>query len=546
MSENSESGSLYWNYVFFCCLYSAAHGSVDAVLAYSTSELGDEAGSNGSAGLYISYTISAFFFAKPILKILGPRNSIFCGLCGMLLYVASFFLAIQTVEYANSVFTVGGLMGGLGAGLLWPAQGAYFATSAIKYAAVTKKDKSSVVSLYASIFAGTYLGFEAVFKVVATIAYLTLANDSSWHVIVFGSYTFAAYCSVVAYGIFLPNIPGSEAYQSDSKKAETRYISSGSSGPGAHVFRKVPNPHEEEIGDLDSEYSVERKLAIVNLDHHWISKWLYYIGGLAANSDLFSVVRAIGRDRLLQLIIPYQICFGFSAGFVGYYINSKVVAAHLGDGFIGLATALSTLCAALVSFPSDYVSKLSSGRGKWYIMTFGALCFCSSGLAPLFLSNVELSRWGYVLIYFALHGIGRGCWEGTNKAVIVEYFSVEDTRETAFAAIYFTSGLSGALGYYFYRYMTRSQMVWTNIVVPIIALISYHYSDKLFYGNQNAGRSATMTAASMRDTYVTSPMDHSVEDEAATSKVSINSAKFSIEGFETDESFSTIRHASCY
>jgi MFS family permease len=538
MSENTESRSLYWNYVFFCCLYSAAHGSVDAVLAYSTSELGDEIGSNGSAGLYISYTVSAFFFAKPILKILGPRNSIFCGLCGMLLYVASFFLAIQTVDSANFVFTAGGLLGGLGAGLLWPSQGAYFATSAIKYAAVTQQERSCVVSLYASIFAGTYLGFEAAFKVIATIAFLTLKDDASWHVIVFGIYTFAAYCSVMAYGIFLPNVPGAEAFQSDSVKVGTVLGSSRGFAPGVHAFRKIPHPslHHGELDDREvvPDHSIEVNLTDIVLDEHWITKWMYYIESLAATSDLLSVVRAIGRERLLQLIIPYQICFGFSAGFVGYYINSKVVAAHLGDGYIGLATALSTLCAALVSFPSDYISKLSSGRGKWYIMTFGALCFCSSGLAPLFLSDVELSRWGYVMIYFALHGIARGCWEGTNKAVIVEYFSVEDTRETAFAAIYFTSGLSGALGYYFYRYMTRSQMIWTNIVVPLVALISYHYSDKLFYRSLHARQPATANAAFVRGRYHASPMHPSSEDEQATSKESGNSAKFTIESFEIE------------
>lgn len=536
MSENTESSSLYWNYVFFCCLYSVAHGSVDAVLAYSTSELGDEFGSNGSAGLYISYTVSAFFFAKPILKILGPRNSIFCGLCGMLLYVASFFLAIQTVEYANFVFTTGGLLGGLGAGLLWPSQGAYFATSAIKYAAVTKKETSSVVSLYASIFAGTYLGFEAAFKVIATVAYLTLKNDASWHVIVFGSYTFAAYCSVMAYGIFLPKIPGS-AYQSDSTRGEIGHSSGRGFGPGDHAFRKVPHPHHEEHDDLvaDPDHSLEVNLTDMVLDEHWITKWMCYIESIAATSDLLSVVRAIGRERLLQLIIPYQICFGFSAGFVGYYINSKVIAAHLGDGYIGLATALSTLCAALVSFPSDYISKLSSGRGKWYIMTFGALCFCSSGLAPLFLSDVELSRWGCVIMYYALHGVARGCWEGTNKAVIVEYFSVEDSRETAFAAIYFTSGLSGALGYYFYRYMTRSQMIWTNIVVPLIALISYHYSDKLFHRNLHARLSATAGAGSLVcGRFRATPMHPSPGHELATSREAGNRSKFTIESFEID------------
>lgn len=121
-SEMTDSRSLYWNYILFCLLYSTAHGAVDAVLAYSSAELGTVTGSNASSALYVLYTLCALLLAKPVLRRLGPKHSIFCGLCGMLAYVASFFIAIQTPEYADVIFTLGGVCGGLGAGLLWPAQ----------------------------------------------------------------------------------------------------------------------------------------------------------------------------------------------------------------------------------------------------------------------------------------------------------------------------------------------------------------------------------------------------------------------------------------
>ena len=197
--------------------------------------------------------------------------------------------------------------------------------------------------------------------------------------------------------------------------------------------------------------------------------------------DILSVIKAIRNDRLLQLMIPYQICFGLSAGFIGYYINKNVVAIYLGDGYIGLLTALSTFCAALLSYPFALISNYSNGRGKWYIMIFGSICFCLTGFIPLLYSNKILSKWENVILYYLIHGAARGCWENTNKAVIVDYFPNHENRDTAFSAVYFSSGLSGALGYYFYKYMSRDCMVLINFIIPLIALISYHFSDKIYY-----------------------------------------------------------------
>ena len=132
MTENIDSSSLFRNYILFCLLYSTAHGAVDAVLAYSTTELGDTAGSNGSFALYILYTVSALLLAKPVLRKLGPKYAIFCGLCGMLVYVASFFIAIQTPSHANAIFTTGGICGGFGAGMLWPAQVMTFSVKMVR------------------------------------------------------------------------------------------------------------------------------------------------------------------------------------------------------------------------------------------------------------------------------------------------------------------------------------------------------------------------------------------------------------------------------
>lgn len=95
------------------------------------------------------------------------------------------------------------------------------------------------------------------------------------------------------------------------------------------------------------------------------------------------------------------------------------------------------------------------------------------------MSDKKLSQWGNIIIYYILHGVARGVWENTNKAVISEYFS--DYTDVAFGAVYFSSGLSGAMGYYIYKYMTRFQMSLLNTLIPLIALFCYHFSEKLFF-----------------------------------------------------------------
>ena len=483
MADSEDSGRLYWNYIAFCCLYSTAHGAVDAVLAYSTTELGELIGSNGGAGLYICYTASAFFFAKPILRRLGSRNSIFCGLCGMLLYVASFLLALQNPTFANSIFTTGGILGGIGAGLLWPAQGAYFSTSAIKYAEHTDDNRGYAIILFASTFSGIYLGLETIFKTFATFVYLVLGENSSWHMLVFGAYTVAAYCSVMAFGIFLPTVLKPEHLEIELSMRQIRTNNTGTIDVGdrkTHLFKKVALSNQADIVECEENCINNSQDEDINFKE---SKVCHFPDFLALRCDLVSVTNAIRRDRILQFMIPYQVCFGFSACFVGYYVNRNIVAKYIGDGYIGLLSGLSTLCAALLSYPFGYISNMSGGRGKWYVMIFGALCFCLSGLAPLLLSDKELAKWHLIVIYYCAHGAARGCWENTNKAVVAEYFSHEDARETAFATIYFTSGLSGAIGFYFYKYLKREQLVWLNTLVPLIALMSYHYSDYLFHLN---------------------------------------------------------------
>ncbi|GMI24648.1 hypothetical protein TrCOL_g10366, partial [Triparma columacea] len=84
-----------------------------------------------SGALYLSYTMSAVFGATLIVKRLGARDGIFTGLVIYCVYVSCFLLASLVPDTAKwPVAIIGALIGGVGGGFLWTAQGAYFGKTA--------------------------------------------------------------------------------------------------------------------------------------------------------------------------------------------------------------------------------------------------------------------------------------------------------------------------------------------------------------------------------------------------------------------------------
>lgn len=449
MKGIEDSRSLYWNYILFCFLYSCSHGAVDSVLAYSTAELGDIVGSNGSFSLYICYTFSALLLAKPLLRVLSPKNSVFCGLCGMLCYVALFFLAIRNLYYAPYIFILGGCLGGIGAGIIWPSQAVYFSVSAINYAESAKLENSFALGRFAAIFTMFYLGLETTFKAVATVIYISSGESTSWHNIVFGVYTILAYIAVTSFGLLVrqpagrvmsvdkdnSNILKADINNNNYNSTKNDIIDNSCYSFNKNDMNSYPfsilsderdeAPSESPLGitELEQKFPIPGEVTQSKLKIRFLESMLY---------DVLSVMKAIQRERLLQLMIPYQICQGITAVLFDYYVNKHIVATSLGSGYIGIYSALGTLAAVLLAYPFAIVSQYSLGRGKWYVMIFGTLCWLFSGLGIVLFDNTFLGRWYILLFYYIIHGAGRCCYENTNKAVIAEYFEGEK-RETAFA-----------------------------------------------------------------------------------------------------------------
>jgi hypothetical protein len=145
--DNMSSESIYWNFVTMCIAFSFNHGCVVSCLAYSSAELGKTLGGYGSGVLYVFYATTALFLSKPLITSVGAKTGLLMGTGGYCCYVVAFLFAV-VVPKENGfnwlrwvIFLVSCAIGGVSGGLLWTAQGRYFAKNATKYSAAMIKQQ---------------------------------------------------------------------------------------------------------------------------------------------------------------------------------------------------------------------------------------------------------------------------------------------------------------------------------------------------------------------------------------------------------------------
>lgn len=444
------------NFIIFAVLFSVVHAAADAILAYSSAELGTKLGSNGGFIMYVFYTATSFLAAKPLVEWLGAKQTVLVGLLGTLTYIALFFLAMLMPKLAIYVFLLGSAVGGCGAGLLWTGQGTYYANNANEYSVLLDSNLSQVLIQFASIFAGCYLGFETAFKFIATIIFVSTSQAViAWKPTVFGLYATFATMATVLYSFLVEEFDDhSNIFASDGE-------------PEEHLFIEDLSAHS-----THSTHSVSRHGVMeISQPSNYASQGST-IGTICSKS--WAVAYSVATVPKLQLLLPYQISYGFTIGLVDTYVNGIIVSEYLGDGYIGLLSGIITLIAAVLAPVLEYYSKKEES-GSYFIMMIGAACFSVGGVLLFTLSDKQISFWPIIVLYYMIQGVGRGVWENTNKATISIFFQQDHQRDIAYAAIYFASGLATALGFAFFQFLSKKYIAIINLSASLLALVCFHF-----------------------------------------------------------------------
>eukprot|EP01035_Chromulina_nebulosa_P027608 gene27608-36332_t len=447
-----EKRKTFFNFLVFCFLFSVSHATVDGVLAYSSAELGVEIGSAAGFTLYIFYTLSSLCLANPVLYFANSKTGL---LIGMDVVQTSFLF----VELQLAVWERG-----------------YFGHHKDRIIQQMQLHTLSLVAI--AITTG--------FKLLATFLFLiSTSSQFSWRPVVFGLYSVAAFISVISFYIFADTLdsPGNldntllmtdgvnndntnnsyDVLESTSRHMEDSSIHITSSGG-------ISNNNNNMITSTSSPLlRHSSRCQQLSLSCSKGNRYIFLQQALVVSRGLYS-------SKMMRLLVPYQLCFGFSSGLVSTYINGVIVTTYIGDGYIGLLSSLVTLAAVISAGPFAYICNRFRTRGKWVVMEFGGFCFLCSGLPLLVFSDEFIARWPVIVTYFLIHGI----WENTNKSVIAEYFSEPGDRQAAYAMVYFSSGLAGAMGYLLFKWMSRAALAWLNIIAASLAIVCYHWSYSLF------------------------------------------------------------------
>lgn len=379
------------NFVLMAILFSTNHGCVVACLSLATARLGT-IGTWQSGVLYLSYTGSALCGATYCCTRLGPRNALAMGMALYCAYVGTFWWATSQPNAAYWVAPLGAFIGGIGAGLLWTAQGTFFARAAEEHARSRSQHSTKSTASLAGIFAFVYLILELTLRSMSTI--LLELFPITW-LTIFRIYFLLAVASTALMGLVRP-------------------------------------PLEDEINEPEE----------TRADALATSDW----------AKATSAAYLLWYSPKMQSMIGLNAIFGFAAAFLNSFVNGYVVEQALHDDhkrdnfdrtrYVGILTAWVSAVAAVMSL----MFGTQSGRRRGVILLGGATSFLLVALPFLVLPR-SVAEWSIpsLLVLYTLYGIGRASFESTLKATFADFFPAH--REAAFANIILQNGLASAVGF---------------------------------------------------------------------------------------------------
>jgi len=173
------------NFYWFALNFAVNHGVVTTPLVLSTSVLAGDAGYVGNALINIFTMVASFFLGAPLTGTLGPRGGVLFGMLLYCIYAALFAVAAYVGKDGKDnigetakqlqliIFSIGSACGGIAAGVLWTAQGAYFSRTVDLIHEREGGERSALTSKMASRFAILYLVCEVIAKLLwSLLSYL--------------------------------------------------------------------------------------------------------------------------------------------------------------------------------------------------------------------------------------------------------------------------------------------------------------------------------------------------------------------------------------
>jgi len=176
-------------------------------------------------------------------------------------------------------------------------------------------------------------------------------------------------------------------------------------------------------------------------------------------------------DVRVWLLSFTNLTFGFCAAFMNGYVNEHYVkeSTAFNETAIGFLTAITAVVAGL---SAPVFARLSKRFGKGWVVFFGSLAFMTIPLCVIF---ARVDTWGVgIILFFVLHGLGRGVYESTNKVAFADFFPGK--APGAFANCMMQNSFAFAVCFFLSAAFQSQPSVLAGIVLTLAALTGPSYA----------------------------------------------------------------------
>eukprot|EP00927_Polykrikos_kofoidii_P060040 TRINITY_DN55113_c0_g1_i1.p1 TRINITY_DN55113_c0_g1~~TRINITY_DN55113_c0_g1_i1.p1 ORF type:complete len:469 (+),score=61.87 TRINITY_DN55113_c0_g1_i1:181-1587(+) len=184
LSDYMPSDVLQRNFRWFAIWFALNHATVTTPLVVATSLLDKRIANIGNGFLYVATCLTTLFIAAPLVSQLGPKKALIVGMVLNCVYCVSFTINAVFEEHCTSCpsartdpavslcasfWLFGSVAGGIGFGVVWTAQGSFFAGSATSLARDAGMTREMSTASLAGKFSFIFLTFEVVAKAIFSV-----------------------------------------------------------------------------------------------------------------------------------------------------------------------------------------------------------------------------------------------------------------------------------------------------------------------------------------------------------------------------------------
>lgn len=392
-------------------VFALCQAMVTTPIGFATSMLDAEVGAIGTGILDLAAAIAALVLGAPLVEALGPRRGLILAETFSTTY-AVLFAASMLVPSGGpaqwALYVVGSVAAGLGAGILWTAQGVFLSVSIARVSELSGKESSVVSADLAGLFGSTLLLGEFGAK---TLASLLQGRFLQWEL-------FEPVMSLrTMFGFFALLAAAMTCLQT----------------------RCVEPPMAIQAQGLKKAGACDKLRKAFDI---WPLPGIWLLGVM-------------------------NVLFGFCAAYMNGYVNGVLVAQSpsFGTGSLGSLTAVTCLVGVAAS---KLLAKGSVAYGKGAVMALGAMAFF---LIPTLLLLAQPSPsngflGGGLVVCFILQGLGRGVYESTNKGILADYFP-----ESLSAGVFANQRMQNSMGF-FGSFLLQGLLSDARILGYIVVVLS--------------------------------------------------------------------------